>query len=120
VDERRPTGPGPASGSASVAPATASTIANIETSLAKHGSNFGLPIALALTTLLKGGIGLARVCLIMSERTSGDYSEYCKLLEVILSLTASLDHALVRSYTFVCLTHGISAAKFGFGLAACL
>ena len=34
---------------------------DVDTSLARHGSNFGLPIALNLTLLMKGGIGIAEV-----------------------------------------------------------
>jgi hypothetical protein len=37
---------------------TALTATDMETNLARQGSNFGLPIALQLAVLMKGGIGI--------------------------------------------------------------
>ena len=43
------------------------TSADMDTRLARHGSNFGLPIALNLTRLMQGGIGIAEVRPSLSE-----------------------------------------------------
>jgi hypothetical protein len=42
-------------------PRLTTSVDDMVTSLARQGSNFGLPIALQLALLMKGGIGLARV-----------------------------------------------------------
>ena len=50
---------GPIQGSSKALPGR--SLVDADTNLARHGSNFGLPIALNLTLLMKGGIGIAEV-----------------------------------------------------------
>lgn len=56
------TGPGPGPGSTDrQCSRTPSTALPLDTELARRGSNFGLPIALQLTALLGGSVGLVSV-----------------------------------------------------------